>query len=1509
MPPNSQLPSKKRKASIASKEDEVPHVAKNQKQGKSDPSISTQAKDDDQPTASIIAASATTTESDTATSPPPSKTPAATEDTSSSCAAAVPVPASQSPAGTQPSASSTASISSSTHPSSASTAAAKKPPLPPKPANSTTNNTNKSQICPSRLPSKKRKGSHDSSSTAAAAAAASRRRLDSTETASTASARRTRLDSFDISNGLLLSHSDNNASLRKHQDSLESSHLLPPPHPPQQHNLLPPLDTTATSTNATATARRRLDSVEAAMAGSVNVRKFSVDSSLGSGLSASSPPLGSQQQQQQPSSSSIAELDGRERLDSMISVGDAAIALASSIALVDDTRKLSFDLSQHAQAAAAADNHSHKSSFDISTTLPEEMLDVAASNVLLNRKDSVGTSTAAGSSTLGGLGDLGDRKDSLDISSTKEGPTDDRKLSLDISQGSSAKDSLGLAISAEERKHSLDISQGSGSNKNNNTKSTNVASGLIGAPQRRHRTSSLSSLDDDLARRKWSQDSTLAEFSPSRKDLLSSPGTSGALLHNNINKGSAGTPGGGPSKLPKFDELMEHAPTLPDNLDPLTSTHEGEGDSKTTARANRALSMKAPPPVDAVTMTVAVSSLAEVQAVASALARSDGDDGFLLLRKSGGRDRIDSFAFSLGEGSNHDRSRKESFSSSLESGDEQEQGAAHPGAALEHLDALNPKDKKESKAAALKEGDNDDDDVDEDNIAGEKVDEDDKDDDDDTSSSAATFASKGQLLLLEAIALQGAGGGTVTGSGSAGQRRERLESIGSQGLLLGRERFESMGSVLDAGGLLSGENKNNRRERLESWGGMSDLSGLHLSSSANNQHPGAVDFMAMAEEAQLPDLNQPRGVGAPAPAAGDAANVPSRIALQRDRLNSIASLSEASLTGMPLVPNAEPGTDMTTIDIQAFVSATVASMGDQLAEIAGAVELATGGLGTGTDDDIDDDGLLHFKDHTDESEASSAASPMIGAAALSDRRGRARSSSVNSTGLLSVNQEDLAAAVDAAQAAAAGLDLAALGKTGTSVSSGDRHAEHPLEQQYGSKAKKTKSSTRRIRRQLPLKTRGRGGSETSEGDRRNNSKSNISEEEQEQIRERARAAASSRGPPGKVLKSKSKPIKKRAKRKSPEPDKPKSGGQVETPKHSNRKSIQPDSMPSAPFAPSLEPSSATAAAPKPKAGNKDKANQKWECMFEHLLKFIGKRRKQETEGLPEEEKDLWVWDGNVPTNEKADDGKAIGRWVNNQRTAKTKGSLKEERIKRLEDAGLKWSVLSSNSWNDTLEELRLYVAEQTKDGSEWDGNVPTNYQIKARADGHFAGEDRNLGRWVNRQRSLFQAGKLRKDRQVALEKLGLKWSMLDSTTWDAMYGNLIRYIEEKKATSGEWDGNVPANYRTQDNPPRALGRWINRQRTARVKRKLKPEHVDKLTVLGLKWSVHERTAKELEEIDREEIEQAAASAAAAEIAKEDDIMNGTRDNTVDEQKPETISSSSGGGLEMSVVTSVASMQV
>jgi len=275
------------------------------------------------------------------------------------------------------------------------------------------------------------------------------------------------------------------------------------------------------------------------------------------------------------------------------------------------------------------------------------------------------------------------------------------------------------------------------------------------------------------------------------------------------------------------------------------------------------------------------------------------------------------------------------------------------------------------------------------------------------------------------------------------------------------------------------------------------------------------------------------------------------------------------------------------------------------------------------------------------------------------------------------------------------------------------------------------------------------------------------------------------------------------------------------------------------FRPQRTPSSSNS-----KSSGVLQSQQKWDDMFECLVKFIEETRAEATKDMSEEEKKAWVWDGNVPTNYKTKCGKALGRWINNQRSAKAKGTLKDDREVRLVSTGLKWSVLTTNSWKDMLRELEIYVHEQTRNGRVWDGNVPTNYKIRSNisSDGTEIDEEKNLGRWINRQRSLFQAGKLKKERQLDLERIGLKWSVLLTTSWSTMYQSLVDYSEERRKERPDigWDGNVPANYKTDSNPPLNLGRWVNRQRSAYSKGRLKEEFVQKLDAIGFKWVVHER---------------------------------------------------------------------
>ena len=307
-------------------------------------------------------------------------------------------------------------------------------------------------------------------------------------------------------------------------------------------------------------------------------------------------------------------------------------------------------------------------------------------------------------------------------------------------------------------------------------------------------------------------------------------------------------------------------------------------------------------------------------------------------------------------------------------------------------------------------------------------------------------------------------------------------------------------------------------------------------------------------------------------------------------------------------------------------------------------------------------------------------------ASITGRRSRSNS---NASALnISVDYDAVAAAVNAAEAAATAIDLASFTNMAPPTTASSSSSVSSL-------------NKKRRQNKLPLQ------SSRSETDTQSSSKPKrpvpgppdstlppiprMDDKDMEILRERARAAAGY-VPPTNTGDGTPMPPKKRAKI---DPSFPHTPGMTigttdahQTPRINNSYRAH---TPATPYTPALStPGSAKSTV------SKGQSSQKWDSMFDCLLEFIKERKNEETKDLSEEETKDWAWDGNVPTTFKTKDGKALGRWVNNQRSAKSKGVLKDDREKRLVDAGLKWSVLASNSWNEMLEELRVYVAEQVR---------------------------------------------------------------------------------------------------------------------------------------------------------------------------------------------------------------------
>jgi superfamily II DNA or RNA helicase len=176
-----------------------------------------------------------------------------------------------------------------------------------------------------------------------------------------------------------------------------------------------------------------------------------------------------------------------------------------------------------------------------------------------------------------------------------------------------------------------------------------------------------------------------------------------------------------------------------------------------------------------------------------------------------------------------------------------------------------------------------------------------------------------------------------------------------------------------------------------------------------------------------------------------------------------------------------------------------------------------------------------------------------------------------------------------------------------------------------------------------------------------------------------------------------------------------------------------------------------------------------------------------------------------------EDGYALGRWINKQRTAFGKARLGTERERRLAALpGWTWDV-NEAAWEEALARLLAYVE------SEGSARVSTAYKH----DG-FA-----LGLWVSAQRTQFATGTLSRERQRRLAALpGWTWDALQ-IRWDEAFDRLVEYVTR------EGSARIAQDH-VEDGFP--LGRWVSKQRGAYSKGTLNPERQKRLAALpGWTW--------------------------------------------------------------------------
>ncbi|NQT37164.1 MAG: Helicase associated domain protein [Planctomycetes bacterium] len=172
------------------------------------------------------------------------------------------------------------------------------------------------------------------------------------------------------------------------------------------------------------------------------------------------------------------------------------------------------------------------------------------------------------------------------------------------------------------------------------------------------------------------------------------------------------------------------------------------------------------------------------------------------------------------------------------------------------------------------------------------------------------------------------------------------------------------------------------------------------------------------------------------------------------------------------------------------------------------------------------------------------------------------------------------------------------------------------------------------------------------------------------------------------------------------------------------------------------------------------------------------------------------------------DNQALGTWVGEQRTAKRRGTVSNQRIQRLEAIGFDWNRLDT-LWEEMLLALKEYEAKYG------DCNVPALWP-----------DNPTLASWVSAQRLAKKQHKLSDERVKRLEAIGFDWSPSD-TVWEEKFLALTKY----KAKYGHC--NVPALW--PDNPK--LGNWVSNQRKAKKRHKLSDDQIARLDELAFVWEM------------------------------------------------------------------------
>ncbi len=189
-------------------------------------------------------------------------------------------------------------------------------------------------------------------------------------------------------------------------------------------------------------------------------------------------------------------------------------------------------------------------------------------------------------------------------------------------------------------------------------------------------------------------------------------------------------------------------------------------------------------------------------------------------------------------------------------------------------------------------------------------------------------------------------------------------------------------------------------------------------------------------------------------------------------------------------------------------------------------------------------------------------------------------------------------------------------------------------------------------------------------------------------------------------------------------------------------------------------------------------------------------------------------DLNIPKRYTIPAGLSLGEWLTTQRRVhegQIQGNLTEQQIVRLDSIGMVWGNRKEIAWQHGFEVAKKY--------HDTYGNrmVPGKYTDP---DGY------PLGQWIAKTRQQKLNGRLKEERIVQLDEIGMVWNIFDAK-WEKAFALAAAYYEENGNL------NIPRSYETATGERPGL--WLASQQWAYPKGKLTDEQVERLNRIGMYW--------------------------------------------------------------------------